>query len=593
MSAMSKWQIKKWNSIKRKLIAENLCVVDTPSKYIIIGNGGLHNGVSSTKLLELLKTYGEVENFLAPPRKSYAIVSYESIGESAQAVESLQYSSFAKADGRLEATLFLFFAMFDSNITSEKTATQLYPDGLHVQENFITEENEKDLIELVEANIKEQSENSAQASLKHREVIHYGYKFQYGTNDVDLNDPLAKKDMPALVNGAIDQVMATNLWQDRPDQCTVNRYEPGHGIPHHVDNPKAFSSTLSSLSLGSQVLFEMKHENGSIFNILLKPRTLLTLTGESRYNWTHGIRSRKSDVVFDPITKTENILQRGVRWSLTLRKIIDNKSEKENTALPTEINDPVEIERKHVHKVYNNIAQHFASTREKPWPKVVEFLDSLKPHSLVLDVGCGSGKYLKASSKNFVVGCDRSSSLINICQEKHPFVCVADGLNIPVKSDCFDACICIAVVHHYSTLERRSSAIKEIIRVLRPGGLALVHVWAKEQVFKNKSSSYLKQNTTEPSKPTAESADKLTTQLGDKDLSLSVHKNRSNFLEQDMFVPWKLRKQGTTFEEPTHYRFYHVFTEGELGELCNSIENCTIKNSYYDNGNWAIILQKA
>ena len=41
--------------------------------------------------------------------------------------------------------------------------------------------------------------------------------------------------------------------------------------------------------------------------------------------------------------------------------------------------------------------------------------------------------------------------------------------------------LCIAVLHHISTLERRLAMLAELASVLRCGGRALVTVWASEQ----------------------------------------------------------------------------------------------------------------
>jgi ubiquinone/menaquinone biosynthesis C-methylase UbiE len=54
-------------------------------------------------------------------------------------------------------------------------------------------------------------------------------------------------------------------------------------------------------------------------------------------------------------------------------------------------------------------------------------------------------------------------------------------LELPLLDNSFDAVICAAVVHHFSTQERRVRAFKEISRVLRKKGRALVSGWSKEQ----------------------------------------------------------------------------------------------------------------
>lgn len=68
--------------------------------------------------------------------------------------------------------------------------------------------------------------------LKKRRVKHYGYEFRYGTNDCDLTQPLTEPDkrMPELCSRLIERMLADNLIHARPDQLTVNFYEPGHGI---------------------------------------------------------------------------------------------------------------------------------------------------------------------------------------------------------------------------------------------------------------------------------------------------------------------------------------------------------------------------
>lgn len=53
---------------------------------------------------------------------------------------------------------------------------------------------------------------------------------------------------------------------------------------------------------------------------------------------------------------------------------------------------------------------------------------------------------------------------------------------IILSSNLFDAVISIGVIHHFSTKSRRSIAIKELCRILRPGGKLMIYVWAYEQI---------------------------------------------------------------------------------------------------------------
>ena len=77
---------------------------------------------------------------------------------------------------------------------------------------------------------------------------------------------------------------------------------------------------------------------------------------------------------------------------------------------------------------------------------------------------------------------------------------------------------------------------------------------------------------------------------------LQVHVNRTEFKQQDMLVPWQLKGKGKPHEVGsdinTFHRFYHVFKKGELEALCAKISHCKVIHSYYDQGNWAVILEK-
>lgn len=79
----------------------------------------------------------------------------------------------------------------------------------------------------------------------------------------------------------------------------------------------------------------------------------------------------------------------------------------------------------------------------------------------------------------------------------------------------------------------------------------------------------------------------------ENNVSLPVHTNRKNFQHQDLLVPWKLKTDDKQESDGNLFlRFYHVFEETELENLCKSIENITISKSYYDQGNYCIVIKK-
>ncbi|XP_008180540.1 uncharacterized protein LOC100168523 isoform X2 [Acyrthosiphon pisum] len=139
----------------------------------------------------------------------------------------------------------------------------------------------------------------------------------------------------------------------------------------------------------------------------------------------------------------------------------------------------LELEKAYVHDTYQEMYQPAHKT--KPWPKVTQFLHDLEPGSLVCDIGCGTGKYLSTNPHVFKVGVDRCLRLTEIARSRDSEVLVCDNLTLPFKDCSLDAVLSIAVIHHFSTTERRVCALRELARVLRIGGRIIITVWAMER----------------------------------------------------------------------------------------------------------------
>lgn len=118
-------------------------------------------------------------------------------------------------------------------------------------------------------------------------------------------------------------------------------------------------------------------------------------------------------------------------------------------------------------------------------------------------------------------------------------------------------------------------------------------MWAKEQCKNQNLSTYLKQNKTNKQKLESTNEENKKFCVETIDISLPIHKNRSNFIHNDLLVPWKLNRKKEQENEPEiHLRYYHVFEECELKSLCEQIQNCKVVDYYYDQGNWCVILEK-
>jgi len=618
----AKMKNTKLKKIKARLQKNGVRITEASSPYIVIANGGLGNGISIAQISNLLDKFGKVLAISSNIHKSYCGAHLDSENAALLAVSNIQGTVLHKEleDNKpciLHAFFVETFVYFEEDNEMISSHDE-FPSGLIMLHDFITKQEEQTLLQIIEEQESTVPSTVVYEKLKNRTVLHYGYRFQYGSNDVDLTSPLSDAGLPSFAKKLIQKLMATGYLTFEPNQLTINKYEPGDGIPAHIDNPSAFDEIISTISLGSVTVLEMTHSMDTR-QILVQPRSLIIFSGAARYHWTHGIRQKRSDVIYfkDSIP---NVQPRGTRVSLTFRRALSfalsdkfgtDDNESNSLSLPKNTVEADLVEKHYVHAVYNQIADHFATTREKPWPKVVEFLSSLEPFSFVLDVGCGSGRYLNACSNTVMFGCDYSTSLSDICITKSSRLFICDGMDIPIRSACFDACICIAVLHHFSTDKRRRNGVQELLRVTRSGGLVLIYVWAVEQKLNNVPSHYIKgasqqKHSSGKESKSVECTKNIDSSRCESECSQSVrnniivHKNRTEFEQQDVLVPWKMKthqkertnateqnKQGSVF-----YRFYHVFKQQELEHLCCSLPECTIVKSYYDSGNWAIVLQK-
>jgi len=66
---------------------------------------------------------------------------------------------------------------------------------------------------------------------------------------------------------------------------------------------------------------EFRKEN-VLNSILLKSKSLLIMSDESRYAWTHGITPRKFDMI--KTVDGPDIMSRGIRISVTFRRVVQN-----------------------------------------------------------------------------------------------------------------------------------------------------------------------------------------------------------------------------------------------------------------------------
>lgn len=102
----------------------------------------------------------------------------------------------------------------------------------------------------------------------------------------------------------------------------------------------------------------------------------------------------------------------------------------------------------------------------------------------ILDIGCGEGVTLEKLVKKFpdrtIKGIDYSWENVEVCKEYNLPAEVGDVYQLNFPDNTFDCCLFMEVIEH---LEKPLRALKEIYRILRPGGLLLI-VFPNDIIFK-------------------------------------------------------------------------------------------------------------
>lgn len=175
--------------------------------------------------------------------------------------------------------------------------------GLEYKKRFVSRDLEQSLIDFID----QQPWNTDLS----RRTQHYGYKYVYRRGKPNMEEKVPE--IPKIFLDALGESVS-RFGDQGPNQVIVNEYNPGQGIAAHIDDIHQFGDTICSISLLSGVEMEFKNRReGLLEKIYLRPRSVVWLTGEARYKWTHQIRGRKTDLY-----KGEK-RERGRRVSITYR----------------------------------------------------------------------------------------------------------------------------------------------------------------------------------------------------------------------------------------------------------------------------------
>ncbi|KAL2902192.1 Alkylated DNA repair protein ALKBH8-like protein [Bienertia sinuspersici] len=332
---------------KEEINSEGESNKQSVSPNLYVANCGPAVGLSYDTISVVFSQFGEVNGvFAADGSGTRVIVSFCDQDSAEAALNAFNGRHCSQLDGRF---LHIRYSVprpsppvrGHDSVDVSLTAEEMNIPGLHLFHDFITAKEEEELLAAVDSR--------PWISLAKRRVQHHGYEFCYQTRNVDTTKFLGG--LPSFVSPVLERISTSSLDDAASinlDQLTVcskilpfsvltfvvvalfwlqtkfwgiclqvNEYPPGVGLSPHIDTHSAFEDKIFSLSLAGPCIMEFRRYQGGIWQsdfamsknlqednpenstnslrkaIYLPPRSMLLLSGESRYAWHHYIPHHK------------------------------------------------------------------------------------------------------------------------------------------------------------------------------------------------------------------------------------------------------------------------------------------------------------
>lgn len=153
--------------------------------------------------------------------------------------------------------------------------------------------------------------------------------------------------------------------------------------------------------------------------------------------------------------------------------------------------------------MFDTVARRYDVTNDvlslgqvRRWRKVVRETLVAGPGRRILDVACGTATSTAdlADAGASVIGADFSLGMLTVGHQRRPDLSLvaADALALPFDDDVFDA---VTISYGLRNIADVSAALREFLRVTKPGGMLLVNEFSTPQIpgFRQLYSGYLMQ----------------------------------------------------------------------------------------------------
>jgi len=184
--------------------------------------------------------------------------------------------------------------------------------GLHYIPNIVPRDLESETMKFFEDD-SDAKWFSVGSGEKSRQVMHFGYAYNYRTGSV--TEPTVS--FPSTIKKYVKILHKLNILpkNQKLQQCIINRYEPGQGIGAHIDN-NDYGDYVCCFTLGSGATMTFTREDDTV-DVYTQPNSLYIMSGPSRSEWKHEMKGRKNDII-DGMR-----VARGIRYSVTFRTVIN------------------------------------------------------------------------------------------------------------------------------------------------------------------------------------------------------------------------------------------------------------------------------
>jgi DNA oxidative demethylase len=167
---------------------------------------------------------------------------------------------------------------------------QLEPVGLVYQPDFLTEAEERQVLDVLEA--MELHTITMHGQTARRTVRHFGLDYGYESWKLEPTEPLPRE------LGWLQRRAGALAGLDPEDfaQILISRYPPGATIGWHRDAPM-FGPKVVGISLAAACRLRFQRGKGDarqVAEVTLEPRSAYVLAGAARFAWQHSIPPTKA-----------------------------------------------------------------------------------------------------------------------------------------------------------------------------------------------------------------------------------------------------------------------------------------------------------